>query len=540
MSAAPFRAVFRAVSGRLRTPLRALGAAAGALVVAAAPLAAPAPAAAHVGTTDAVYDGPAGPYPVRVVVRMPGVIPGQAQITVRLLDGAPAASRVLVQVAQLNVGARGAPAPEPAAAVPGAPGTWTAPLWLMTRSSYLVNVTVDGAAGRGTASVPVVAQATARLGMGAGTGWALAALGALLVAGLVTLVVSAVREGVLPAGAAPDPRRRRRARVAGVVAGAVCVLALTGGRRWWTAVDRDYGRYMYRPLASTASVRPGAPGAPATLRFTVTDSLFFSKRQTPLMPDHGKLMHLFAVRERAAAGDADAVIAHLHPARVDSASFDAALPTRPPLPGGRYRLYADVVHESGLARTLVATVDLPADRARAATAAYPFAGGADDGDDAWFAGAVTPARATAPLGDGLTLAMVSAARVPAGRDTALRFVVRGVGGAVAEVEPYLGMAGHAMVLRDDGGVFVHLHPAGSVSMAAQERLLRRERGDTVLHGAEQPAAAGPHDAHAADAVTYPGELAFPFAFPRPGAYRVWVQVRHGGHVRTAAFDVVAV
>jgi hypothetical protein len=169
------------------------------------------------------------------------------------------------------------------------------------------------------------------------------------------------------------------------------------------------------------------------------------------------------------------VIAHLHPARVDSASFDAALPTRPPLPGGRYRLYADVVHESGLARTLVATVDLPADRARAATAAYPFAGGADDGDDAWFAGAVTPARATAALGDGLTLAMVSAARVPAGRDTALRFVVRGVGGAVAEVEPYLGMAGHAMVLRDDGGVFVHLHPAGSVSMAAQERLLRRER-----------------------------------------------------------------
>jgi len=53
------------------------------------------------------------------------------------------------------------------------------------------------------------------------------------------------------------------------------------------------------------AVRPGAPGAPATLRFTVTDSLFFSKRQTPLMPDHGKLMHLFAVRERAAAGDAD-------------------------------------------------------------------------------------------------------------------------------------------------------------------------------------------------------------------------------------------
>jgi hypothetical protein len=48
------------------------------------------------------------------------------------------------------------------------------------------------------------------------------------------------------------------------------------------------------------------------------------------------------------------------------------------------------------------------------------------------------------------------------------------------------MGGHAMVQRDDGGVFVHLHPMGTVSMAAQERLLRRERGDTALHGADQP------------------------------------------------------
>jgi hypothetical protein len=480
-----------------------------------------------VGTTDAVYDGLAGPYPVRVFVRMPGVIPGQAQVTVRVLEGR--ASRVLVQVAQWNVGARGAPAPEPAGLVAGAPNTWSAPLWLMTRSSYLVNVAVEGAAGRGTASVPVVAQATARLGMPAWTGWGLATLGALLVAGLVALVGSAVREGVLPPGAVPDRRRLRRARVASAVAGGVCVLALTGGRRWWDAVDRDYQRYMYRPLASTGAVRPGAAGAPATLRFTVVDSLFFSKRQTPLMPDHGRLMHLFAVRQTA-AGDGDRVaLAHLHPTRVDSATFDAPLP---PLPAGRYTLYADVVHESGLARTLVAAADVPAGPA-------PAAGSASAGDDAWFVGGVTPADAAAALGDGLTLAMRSAARLRAGQDTALRFVVRDAAGRVADVEPYMGMAGHAAVLRRDGGVFVHLHPGGTTSAAAQERLLRRERGDTVLHGAEQPApAAGAHAGHAA-AGAYRGELAFPFAFPEPGTYRVWVQVKHAGRVRTAAFDVRA-
>ena len=355
-------------------------------------------------------------------------------------------------------------------------------------------------------------------------GWALAALGALLVAGLVTLVGSAVREGVLPAGVQPDRARLVRSRVAIAVSAVVAVLALAGGKRWWDGVDADYQRGMYRPLASAAAVRPGAGGAADTLRFTITDSLFFNGRTTPLIPDHGKLMHLFAVREQDGAADA---LAHLHPVRRDSASFDAALP---PLPAGRYRFYADIVHESGFARTLVATADVPG---RADSAG---AGGRSLGDDAWFAGGAAAAGSAAPLGDGLTLAMQSAARVPAGQDTTLRFVARDAAGRVIDVEPYMGMAAHAMVMRRDGEVFVHLHPAGTVSMAAQERLIRRERGDTVLHGENQPA--DPHAVHAAP-VGFPGTVAFPFAFPQPGAYRVWVQLRQGGRVRTAAFDVQA-
>ena len=41
-------------------------------------------------------------------------------------------------------------------------------------------------------------------------------------------------------------------------------------------------------------------------------------------------------------------------------------------------------------------------------------------------------------------------------------------GEPARLEPYLGMISHAALRRDDGYVFTHLHPAGSISMASQQ------------------------------------------------------------------------
>jgi hypothetical protein len=102
------------------------------------------------------------------------------------------------------------------------------------------------------------------------------------------------------------------------------------------------------------------------------------------------------------------------------------------------------------------------------------------------------------------------------------------------VEPYLGMSGHAVVMREDGKVYVHLHPMGTVSAAAQVAFRERLPSDTAWGTlgrrlTVQTTLGGEHG------MIMEGRIEFPYAFPDPGKYRVWVQVRRKGRVETAAF-----
>lgn len=467
---------------------------------------------AHVGSPDTFFAGKAGPYDVRVTVRLPGVIPGRAQVAVRVAGATAASGHVVtIRAGQWNVGLNGAPPPETAPAVPGDPTLHAAELWFMTPSSYELAVSVDGPSGHGDVVVPVMALATAQRTMVPGLGALLAGLGLFLTVGILTIVGAAVRESVLPPGAEPDRTYRRRARLGVAVAALLAALILWGGNVWWNAEASSYGRsVLYRPFASQASVRSGSLPA---LTLAIRDDRWTGEpnplaRYNALLPDHGKLMHLFLVRDQSL----DA-LAHLHPLpRTPKAlDFDVALP---PIPGGLYHLYGDIVHESGYAQTLVTTTVLPAP----GSAVEPT-----DPDDSWFVGsaAAEAALAKVDLGDGTRLQWArGAGPIAKGVEQLLAFSVRDGGGAVADVEPYMGMAAHVMIASRDSSVFAHLHPSGSISMAA----LQKFAGN----------AADPHVGHD---MPMAGDVSIPYAFPGAGPYRIFVQVKRGGQVRTAAFDV---
>ena len=465
---------------------------------------------AHVGSPNIFFDGSAGPYPVRVVIRPPGVVPGQAEITVRAL--ADGVTGVSVQPVRWNLGVEGAPRPDAARPVEGHDGMWTAQLWFMEFGSYSVRVIVDGVEGEHIVIVPVPAMATQRLGMPVPLAVVLAGLGLLLLVGALTIVGAGVREAVLPPGAVPDAARVRRAWIARAVALPVLALALFGGSRWWDAENTAYLTNMYEPLQITSDVSTDSAGPALTLR--ITDPAWSEGRWSPFVPDHGKLMHMFLVRDDLGA------FAHVHPVRIDSSAFRQPMP---PLPPGSYRLYADVVHESGFTQTLTDVV----------TVAEPLADAEGlDPDDSWLTDMPPADAGGVALADGSRMVWERpASPLIAGQELELRFTIDAPDGSPAHLEPYMGMLGHAAVTRDDGAVFVHLHPMGTVSMAAHQLFEQRARGDTVRDArGELVLRAGPaHAAHAAG-------VTFPYEFPQAGRYRIWVQVKRSGRVLTGVFD----
>jgi hypothetical protein len=183
-----------------------------------------------------------------------------------------------------------------------------------------------------------------------------------------------------------------------------------------------------------------------------------------------------------------------NPEHVATGTFEQRLPD---LPAGRYELFGDLVHKTGVPETVTASLET--------------AGGGEPltGDDSAFpspsAGRIVWVRDARPL--------------VTRRLTMFTFRVEDAAGQSArDLELYMGMPGHAVFIRRDRQVFAHVHPSGSAPMAAME-------------------IAAPSSApHVHEDAALPATVSFPYGFPEPGDYKIFVQVKRSGRVETAAFD----
>lgn len=166
---------------------------------------------------------------------------------------------------------------------------------------------------------------------------------------------------------------------------------------------------------------------------------------------------------------------HLHPEQLADGSWSARMDLRRP---GAYRAFADFATE-GRSLTLAADLLVAGDYRPA-----PLPG---------------PSR-RADAGDGYEVALDSAEPRP-GAATLVEFTVSRDGRELDGVEPYLGADGHLVALREHDQAFLHTHPEG-------------EAGGN-------------------------GPIAFRVEYPTPGRYRIYLQFKHRGAVRTVAFTQLA-
>jgi hypothetical protein len=458
---------------------------------------------AHVGSPDVFYEGNAGPYHLLVTVRPPAVIPGVAEVEVRATS--PDVKEVRVVPLRLTgPGAKFAPTPDIAKRSPDDPQFYTGSLWMMGFGAWQVRVEVDGAQGKGELSVPVPALATRSSTMQKGIGTVLSVLMVVLVIGIVSIVGAGVREAQLEPGVAPPERNRKRAAlVMGVTFVLVCLAVYLGGK-WWDAEARDYANNIYQPVDMSATVERSG-----RLVLRLQDRGWFrADKLDDLVPDHGHLMHLYAISTPAMDR-----VWHLHPKQTEPATFAMDLPA---MPAGRYRLYADIVHSNGIGETGTSEIAIP-----------QISGAAAGPDDAAGTGTSVEqadfTRRVSPLSDGFRMVWVRDAHPLRTKRTELfRFRVEDANGKPAQdMQLYMGMAGHAAFVRDDFQVFAHIHPSGSAPMAA------------LMMTADSSAM---RSMHSMPTGVPPAEVSFPYGFPQPGNYRILVQVKRGGQVETGIFD----
>lgn len=108
---------------------------------------------------------------------------------------------------------------------------------------------------------------------------------------------------------------------------------------------------------------------------------------------------------------------------------------------------------------------------------------------------------------------LKAGELVAGEPSSLSFAVARDGDGVGDLGPYLGAKGHLVALRGGDLAFLHIHP--------------EEAKGEHAHGGHPAAVEEPSG----------NEIAFAATFPTAGHYRLYLQFKHEGAVRTAQFTV---
>lgn len=525
----------------------------------------------HVGSPGVTFEGLLGNYRVLANINPPDVVPGTATLTIVLPD-APTNVKVEARPVYWSAGLKGTPKGDIILPVEGDASRYEGELWFMEPGTSSVQIMLEENGQIFETIIPVMAMPTAQRDMPQELGTILAALGMFLVILMVTIISSAMSESIREPGEIRNKSSVRRNQI-GIALGSICMLLiLWAGKTWWDAEADTYSKYLFQPLSAITTLESTSNGN--TLLLSIDPKELnqgkITRKLSYMVPDHGKLMHMFLIRKN----DLD-VFAHIHPKRIDTLNYQVSIPI---LPSGDYHVFADITRFTGFSETIVSTLTIPEKSDFSFASQKEFVLGRDDTFtfsnpisnqkpqllDAAIMICGKPGIKTDLPGGYSAIWESETGEFDAGKLYTLDFALFDPEGQPADLEPYLGMMGHAVVLKHDGSVYIHLHPTGNYSMGSQQMLKERfasgkigfnnlpsglsfpdsidnvirilnglsdeERDELLMADMDHKKLYGEeHEEHSM--------VSFPYSFPEPGSYRIWIQVKINGEIVNGAFDV---
>jgi hypothetical protein len=513
---------------------------------------------AHTGNLGSQMEGQAGPYHLLVNVIVPDKVPGNVQLRIHIENEENC--KVTARYINFKTGEHLAGKPEQINRLGKKIGYFEDEIGITTQGSAGIQIFVEGPKGKGSLIVPILAFSNTESQIP----FQLVVLGALLVALLIVSRITTAK------------KIRSNPRLSKSLKNGIYAISLTMACysiwSWWNsrATDQDLAEYPSLAAKTDIVLQETLPVFQLKMDTTQWSSSPKGNILSTLIPDHGKLMHTFLIRIPSLD-----VFSHLHPKRVDSLTFQAALP---PLPAGKYLVYSDMVNYTGFAQTLVDTLEIHA--------RYNTSEALDrtETDDAYVLTDPMDAPGRIPFDDNVVICGKPGTKtvfkdgsyavwegkpdknLETGKTYALNFEIFNPDGSPCLPEPYMGIMGHVVVLKTDGNVYNHLHPSGSYPMASG-KVLEKRLADTIkiFKKPHSQSFKDSIDQHIAKLETmtmidreiflmtemgmyetnengmmgmdHSHQIHFPYTFPKAGRYRIFLQIKRNEKILTGVFDV---
>ena len=468
---------------------------------------------ADIGHLNSIFEGTAGDIPIRVIIKTPGVVPGLADINIRIFG--ENVDKVTAQPIFWKAGIEGAPPADIAEPVKGETNLYSTQLWLMDFGSYNVNIKLYENDDVHEVNVPVNSLAMDIKEMDPLFSTVLWLLMLLLIAGAVNIITISYRESTLHPDDIPDHTRVSRSYRVLLLSLLIVLLIIKIGHSWWLDVENLYADNLFQSLQTEVEIVNIQNQN--ILNVTITDPAIAEGRMPEIIPDHGKIIHMYLVKDDLS------VLSHIHPSRntKNKHVFEVLMP---PVSRGSYTVYMDITYETGLTETVQSPIEYLDQIEVMENGNVPIR----DPDDSW-----THANMQHKI-----IWLNEKADYRLEEEIKLEFQAFDSKLVPTKLEPYIQMGGHGALISPENNVFIHFHPIGTISMASQQVFDKQQELTGYLESGicYYGLPIDTTKTYSEGIQSNIGRVTFPpLSLDKAGEYYMWVQVKTEGEVVTERF-----